>query len=134
MGGSYSAATGSSSKIVDSLNLKGGTIKAGQPKLAQVATMLLAAKAAGQLPSALKSVSRENARYSERMQPPATDGNGSNAGTPPATGEGGAAPPQQQPGGATPTSPGGGPTTPAAAASESSPFRPPRTNSTTRQR
>ena len=62
IGGSYSAATGSSSKIIDSLKL----VNNGQPKLAQVASALLKAKAAGQLPSALKSVSRENEAFANK--------------------------------------------------------------------
>ena len=48
-GGSYSAATGCSSKVIsNTLN-----ISAGQPKLAQVAIALMKAKVAGELPSAL---------------------------------------------------------------------------------
>ena len=48
-GGSYSAATGCSSKVIsNTLNISGG-----QPKLAQVAIALMKAKAAGELPSAL---------------------------------------------------------------------------------
>jgi len=48
-GGSYSATTGCSSKVIsNTLN-----ISAGQPKLAQVAIALMKAKVAGELPSAL---------------------------------------------------------------------------------
>ena len=39
-----------------------------QPKLAQIATALLKAKAAGELPSALKAVSRETQRYAEAQK------------------------------------------------------------------
>jgi hypothetical protein len=48
-GGSYSAATGCSSKVISNTL----SLSAGQPKLAQVAAALLKAKAAGELPSAL---------------------------------------------------------------------------------
>lgn len=51
-GGSYSASTGCSSKVItNTLNISGGVVE--QPKLAQVAIALMKAKAAGQLPSAL---------------------------------------------------------------------------------
>jgi hypothetical protein len=51
-GGSYSAATGCSSKVItNTLNIVGGKVE--QPKLAQVAIALMKAKAAGELPSAL---------------------------------------------------------------------------------
>ena len=53
-GGSYSASTGCSSKVItNTLNISGRSVE--QPKLAQVAIALMKAKAAGELPSALGS-------------------------------------------------------------------------------
>ncbi len=68
IGGSYSAASGASSRIVASGATPGGAwadpaaAPDHRPRLAQVASALMQAKAAGQLPSALKCVSIESSR------------------------------------------------------------------------
>ena len=68
MGGSYSASTGCSSKIVDSWRPGTMNSSTGTPRLAQVAHELMRAKAAGELPSALKIVSRETKKFSMQLR------------------------------------------------------------------
>ena len=67
VGGSYSATTGGSSKIADSWSpfAPPGT---NRPRLAQVATALMKAKAEGNLPSALKVVGYESNRAAIERQ------------------------------------------------------------------
>ncbi len=81
MGGSYSAASGSSSKIVDEwkpFDMSRGSRQ--QPRLAVVATALLKAKAEGQLPSALKVVRKETEAYATKLK---AEENGSAVAGPP---------------------------------------------------
>ena len=65
LGGSYSAATGASSKLLaQSLKLPPGS-SAQQPKLAQVAAQLLKAKREGQLPSAFGDITLPGTKLPE---------------------------------------------------------------------
>jgi len=68
-GGSYSAATGCSSKVIaNTLNISGAP---DQPKLAQVALALMKAKNAGELPSAFgnKAVVEQRLNQSQAVDP-----------------------------------------------------------------
>jgi hypothetical protein len=112
MGGSYSASTGSSSKIVDMWGPALGRTGTQQPRLAVVAAALLKAKAAGQLPSALKSVKKETEAYSDKLK--VDTGENGNAVQPQSPGgPQQQAMPQRPPRGGGPPGTAGGPPSPA---------------------